>query len=64
VRGDRFRYRPISPRRPFWPSRPYVKWPEVFRFALASIIAPDGLHMTDASYACLANEAAEALARN
>jgi hypothetical protein len=28
------------------------------------MVGPDGLHMTDASYGCLANELAEALALN
>jgi lysophospholipase L1-like esterase len=39
-------------------------WDERHQLAPASPIGPDGLHMTDASYACLANQLAEALAWN
>jgi acyl-CoA thioesterase I len=39
-------------------------WHQTHQFAPASLIGPDGLHMTDASYVCLANQLAEALAWN
>ena len=38
------------------------EWDRTRQLAPASTIGPDGLHMTDASYACLAKELAEALA--
>jgi lysophospholipase L1-like esterase len=38
------------------------EWDRTQQLAPASTIGPDGLHMTDASYACLANQLAEALA--
>ncbi len=38
------------------------EWDRTHQLAPASTIGPDGLHMTDASYACLANQLAEALA--
>ena len=37
-------------------------WNETQQLAPASLIGPDGLHMTDASYGCLADQLAEALA--
>jgi acyl-CoA thioesterase I len=40
------------------------EWDHTQQLAPASMIGPDGLHMTDASYACLANQLAEALAWN
>ena len=40
------------------------EWDERQQLAPATMIGPDGLHMTDASYACLANQLAEALAWN
>jgi lysophospholipase L1-like esterase len=39
-------------------------WDRTQELAPASTIGPDGLHMTDAGYACLANQLAEALASN
>jgi acyl-CoA thioesterase I len=38
------------------------EWDHTQQLAPASSIGPDGLHMTDAGYACLANQLAEALA--
>jgi lysophospholipase L1-like esterase len=38
------------------------EWDRTQQLAPASGVGPDGLHMTDAGYACLANELAEALA--
>ena len=38
------------------------EWDHTQQLAPAAAIGPDGLHMTDASYACLANQLAEALA--
>jgi lysophospholipase L1-like esterase len=38
------------------------EWDRTKQLAPASGVGPDGLHMTDAGYACLANELAEALA--
>lgn len=40
------------------------KWDHTQQLAPASSVGPDGLHMTDAGYACLANQLAEALASN
>jgi acyl-CoA thioesterase I len=40
------------------------EWDHTHQLAPASMIGPDGLHMTDASYGCLANQLAEALAWN
>ena len=40
------------------------EWDHTQQLAPAPMIGPDGLHMTDASYACLANQLAEALAWN
>jgi acyl-CoA thioesterase I len=40
------------------------EWDHSQQLAPAATIGPDGLHMTDASYACLASELAEALAWN
>ena len=40
------------------------EWDRTQQLAPAAIIGPDGLHMTDASYGCLASELAEALAWN
>jgi hypothetical protein len=40
------------------------EWDLRQQLAPAAMIGPDGLHMTDASYACLASELAEALAWN
>jgi hypothetical protein len=40
------------------------EWEHTQQLAPAAIIGPDGLHMTDASYGCLANQLAEALAWN
>jgi acyl-CoA thioesterase I len=40
------------------------EWDRTQQLAPASTIGHDGLHMTDASYACLANQLAEALASN
>ena len=39
-------------------------WDETRQLAPASPVGPDGLHMTDASYGCLASQLAEALAWN
>jgi len=40
------------------------EWDHTQQLAPAALIGPDGLHMTDASYGCLANQLAEALAWN
>lgn len=40
------------------------EWERTQQLAPAAMIGPDGLHMTDASYGCLASELAEALAWN
>ena len=40
------------------------EWDHTEQLAPASSVGPDGLHMTDAGYACLANQLAEALASN
>jgi lysophospholipase L1-like esterase len=40
------------------------EWDHTQQLAPAAMIGPDGLHMTDASYGCLASELAEALAWN
>jgi lysophospholipase L1-like esterase len=40
------------------------EWDRTRQLAPAAMIGVDGLHMTDASYSCLANQLAEALARN
>jgi len=40
------------------------EWDRTQQLALASSVGPDGLHMTDAGYACLAKQLAEALASN
>jgi lysophospholipase L1-like esterase len=40
------------------------EWDHTQQLAPASSIGPDGLHMTDAGYACLADQLAEALATN
>lgn len=40
------------------------EWGRTDQLAPAAMIGPDGLHMTDASYGCLANQLAEALAWN
>jgi acyl-CoA thioesterase I len=40
------------------------EWDRTQQLAPASGVGPDGLHMTDAGYACLANQLAEALASN
>ena len=40
------------------------EWDRAGQFATAAAIGPDGLHMTDASYGCLAEELAAAVARN
>lgn len=40
------------------------QWERTHQLAPAAMIGPDGLHMTDASYGCLANQLAEALAWN
>lgn len=39
-------------------------WNETHQLAPGALIGPDGLHMTDASYGCLANQLAEALSWN
>jgi acyl-CoA thioesterase-1 len=39
-------------------------WDRTHQLAPAAMIGPDGLHMTDASYGCLANQMAEALGWN
>lgn len=39
-------------------------WDRTQQLAPASDVGPDGLHMTDAGYACLANQLADALAAN
>jgi acyl-CoA thioesterase-1 len=40
------------------------EWERTQQLAPAAMISPDGLHMTDASYGCLASQLAEALAWN
>jgi lysophospholipase L1-like esterase len=40
------------------------EWDRTQQLAPASSVGPDGLHMTDAGYGCLANQLAEALASN
>jgi acyl-CoA thioesterase I len=40
------------------------EWDHTQQLAPAAMIGPDGLHMTDASYGCLASQLAEALAWN
>lgn len=40
------------------------EWDHTRQLAPAAMIGPDGLHMTDASYGCLASQLAEALAWN
>ncbi len=40
------------------------EWDRTQQLAPAASVGPDGLHMTDAGYACLANQLAEALASN
>lgn len=40
------------------------EWDRTQQLAPSAIIGPDGLHMTDASYGCLASQLAEALAWN
>ena len=40
------------------------EWDRTQQLAPASSVGPDGLHMTDAGYACMANQLAEALASN
>lgn len=40
------------------------EWDRTQQLAPATLIGPDGLHMTDASYGCLANRLAVALASN
>jgi lysophospholipase L1-like esterase len=40
------------------------EWDHTRPFAPAEMIGPDGLHMTDTSYGCLANQLAEALVWN
>jgi len=40
------------------------EWDNTHQLAPAALIGSDGLHMTDASYACLANQLAEALSWN
>jgi len=40
------------------------EWDRTQQLAPAAAIGPDGLHMTDASYGCLANRLAEALTTN
>jgi len=40
------------------------EWDRTQQLAPAAMIGPDGLHMTDASYGCLASQLAEALAWN
>ena len=40
------------------------EWDHTQQLAPAAMIGPDGLHMTDTSYGCLANQLAEALAWN
>jgi len=40
------------------------EWDRTQQLAPAAMIGPDGLHMTDISYGCLANRLAEALASN
>ena len=40
------------------------EWDHTQQLAPSAMIGPDGLHMTDASYGCLASQLAEALAWN
>src|SRR5438270_6237194 len=40
------------------------EWDRTQQLTPASSVGPDGLHMTDSGYACLANQLAEALASN
>jgi acyl-CoA thioesterase-1 len=40
------------------------EWERTLQLAPAAMIGPDGLHMTDVSYGCLASQLAEALAWN
>jgi acyl-CoA thioesterase I len=40
------------------------EWDQTRQLAPAAIIGPDGLHMTDSSYSCLASQLAEAIASN
>jgi acyl-CoA thioesterase I len=40
------------------------EWHNTHQLAAADTIGPDGLHMTDVSYSCLANQLAEALSWN
>jgi len=40
------------------------EWDRTQQLAPSAMIGPDGLHMTDASYGCLASQLAEALAWN
>jgi acyl-CoA thioesterase-1 len=40
------------------------EWDNTHQLAPGAMIGPDGLHMTDASYGCLANQLAEALSWN
>jgi lysophospholipase L1-like esterase len=40
------------------------EWDRTQQLAPAASVGPDGLHMTDAGYACLANQLAEALVSN
>lgn len=40
------------------------EWDHTHQLAPASSVGPDGLHMTDAGYACLASQLADALASN
>jgi lysophospholipase L1-like esterase len=40
------------------------EWDHIQQLAPMAMIGPDGLHMTDASYGCLARQLAAALARN
>ena len=39
-------------------------WDRTQQLAPAAMVGPDGLHMTDASYGCLANQLAGALSSN
>jgi hypothetical protein len=40
------------------------EWDRTQQLAPAAMVGPDGLHMTDIGYACLANRLADALASN
>jgi len=40
------------------------EWDRTHQLAPAAMVGPDGLHMTDSSYGCLANQLAETLAWN